>query len=87
MARTLRTYFESAAQQRAALKELGEWFDPAELDLYDASCLANDAWSGEARKIRFFPENLLGAFQFALECISALRRCEVLAAGTGVANN
>jgi len=54
MARTLRTYFESAAQQRAALKELGEWFDPAELDLYDASCLANDASTSEAGRFGSF---------------------------------
>lgn len=54
MARTLRTYFENAAQQRAALNELGDWFEPDELDLYDASRRACDPSICEADRFSSF---------------------------------
>ncbi len=41
-AQTLGSYFESADQQLRALNALGDWFDPRELDLYDASKCAFD---------------------------------------------
>jgi hypothetical protein len=33
----LRSYFEKPEQQRRALSELGDWFDPKELDIYENS--------------------------------------------------
>jgi hypothetical protein len=39
---TLRSYFETADQQRRALNALGNWFNPQELDIYEASLSAFD---------------------------------------------
>jgi hypothetical protein len=51
---TLRSSFETERQQRRALKALGDYFDPRELDLYDASQSAFDPSSSENEALRNF---------------------------------
>ena len=53
-AQTLRSYFETERGQRRALEALGDWFDPRELDLYDASQCAFDPSSSEDEAFRKF---------------------------------
>jgi hypothetical protein len=51
---TFRSYFETADQQSRALKALGDWFQPRELDLYDASKCAFDPLSNAGEAFRNF---------------------------------
>ena len=53
-AQTLRCYFETEIQQRRALEALGDWFDPRELDLYDASQRAFDPTASAEEALRQF---------------------------------
>ncbi|MGA3315453.1 MAG: hypothetical protein ABSC64_03330 [Candidatus Korobacteraceae bacterium] len=53
-AQSLRSYFVNDQEQRSALGALGDFFDPRELDLYDASQYAFDPSSSEGEAFRHF---------------------------------
>ena len=50
----LRSYFQDENEQRLALESLGDWFDPKELDLYDASRCAFDPSSSANSALAHF---------------------------------
>ena len=50
----LRSYFQDENEQRLALESLGDWFDPNELDLYDASRCAFDPSSSANSALAHF---------------------------------
>ena len=53
-AESLRSYFVSDQEQRSALEALGDFFDPRELDLYDASWCAFNPSSSAGEALRHF---------------------------------
>jgi|SRR5271157_4855718 len=53
-AQSLRSYFVNDQEQRSALGALGDFFDPRELDLYDASWCAFDPSSSAGEALRHF---------------------------------
>ena len=48
------SYFQNENMQRSALESLGDWFDPSELDLYDASRRAFDPTASENAALEQF---------------------------------
>lgn len=53
-AQSLRSYFMNDQEQRSALEALGDFFDPRELDLYDAAWCAFDPSSSAGEASRHF---------------------------------